>query len=241
MYIAPLIAAAGITAGAGLLGGILGNKGASDANAANANIANARNAMEVAEAKKNREFQDQQALRQMNYQERMANTAVTRRMADLKKAGINPILAGKYDAASPGGAAAGGSKANAMGYNAISEQTVNADTMMNMLSTAVQLKKLNAEANNAEATGNIKQPMSSLMTDIDTGYKRAKHMLQTGAKDPISQAVEDYGKATRVWVGKIARETYEKGKKLTNKKTYTKGYEKAVPVKGWDKNGVPQY
>lgn len=66
------------------LGGLFGYKATKDTNVASA----------------------QMAQKQMDFQERMSNTAVSRRMADLKRAGINPILAGSKEASSPAGAMA---------------------------------------------------------------------------------------------------------------------------------------
>jgi hypothetical protein len=85
------------------IGGLFGYRGQKDTNVASA----------------------QQAQKQMDFQRDMSNTAVQRRMADLKKARINPILAGSKEASSPAGSMAPvGNKARAALENATSAQSI---------------------------------------------------------------------------------------------------------------------
>lgn len=69
-------------------------------------------AFNSAEAQLNRDFQSKEAQANRDWQERMANTAYQREVADLKAAGLNPVLAALNTGAATGsGGQASGSQA----------------------------------------------------------------------------------------------------------------------------------
>lgn len=57
-------------------------------------------------AQQNNQWSAEQAMKQMEFQERMSNTAHQREMADLRASGLNPVLSARSGATSPNGAAA---------------------------------------------------------------------------------------------------------------------------------------
>lgn len=83
-----------------IVGDVLSYVGGRQANDANKDIAHNANVMSQANARE-----------QMDFQERMANTTHAREVADLKNAGLNPILSANAGSPAPGGASGGVSTA----------------------------------------------------------------------------------------------------------------------------------
>jgi len=134
----PVTMAAIIGGGSSLLGGILGNK------------SNAK------QADKAMAFENSQAERQMAFQREMATTEYQRAVEDMRKAGLNPILAAKGGNSSPAGASGSGSMAHQEnvleGTTAALKSKYEMELTKEMVSTEKTKQELNS-ANAAAAAG----------------------------------------------------------------------------------------